>query len=145
MGSADLFCPNCGERRSQTQLATFRPKMVGYGWVGLVLAIVPGILGFIPDFGIISSLFGIPALPSIFGLGHLYFKKWSRGAMFLGISVLLFAARFYADLNMDTDPIGAVLFQFTMIFMFMLQAMEVFVQAYTPPKTPKAPEDGNDR
>ena len=142
----DLFCPNCGERRSQTQLATFRPKMVGYGWVGLVLAIVPGVLGFIPDFnGVFTTLFGISMLPSIYGLGHLYFKRWGRGAMFIVFSAFLFYVRFTSEGTLDTNLWQAVFFQFISIFIFMLQTMEVFVQAYTPPKAPKTPEDGNDR
>jgi len=121
MLSDDLFCPNCGERRSKMQLAAFRPKMVKYGWIGLILALVPGALGF------------IPGLPGIYGLGHLYFKKWTRGAVFLLFSVFLF----YARTTSDTSIWTSLFFQITAIVIYLFQVMEVFVLAYTPPKAPE--------
>jgi len=129
----DLFCPNCGEPISKTQLAAFRPKMVKYGWVGLALALIAGALGFVP--GAIGFL---PTLPSIFGLGHLYFKKWARGVIFLLFSAFFYYLRITTEMNIWIS----IFFQVIAIFIYLLQAMEVFVLAFMPPKQPS---DNNDR
>jgi len=133
MLSNDLFCPNCGERRSKTQLSAFRPKMTKYGWIGLSLALIPGALGFIP-----ISIGVIPALPGIFGLGHLFFKKWPRGALFLLFSIFFYYIRITSDMvSTETNVWMAIFFQLGIIFIYLLQTMETFVLAYTPPKTPE--------
>lgn len=119
MAQGDLFCPACGEPRSKTQMAAFRPKMIKYGWIGIVLALIPGTLGF------------VTLLPCIFGLGHFYFKKWTKGATFM----LLSAGLFYITIQLEMSFWENFLFQIVVIFFFLLQAMEVFVLAFMPPKT----------
>jgi predicted RNA-binding Zn-ribbon protein involved in translation (DUF1610 family) len=124
----DLFCPNCGKPRTKAQMGTFRPKMVKNGMVGLLLAFIPGALGFLP----IGAIGPLPGLFSIFGLGHLYFKKWTRGGMFLLMTAVMFFFRFR---EVDTSLTMNIIFTITSIFIYLLQAMEVLVLAYMPQKT----------
>jgi DNA-directed RNA polymerase subunit RPC12/RpoP len=122
----DLFCPNCGERASRTQMVMFRPKMVKYGWIGLALALIPGALGF----GFIPVINGIEMI-SIFGLGHFYFKKWKRGGMFLLFTAFFFYIKYIGD---DSSFAISLILTITMMFVYILQLMEVFVLAFIPPK-----------
>ncbi|MCL2032520.1 MAG: zinc-ribbon domain-containing protein [Methanomassiliicoccaceae archaeon] len=124
MSPDDMFCRSCGQPLSRTQMVVFRPRMVKYGWVGLILALVPGVLGFMPD------VFGT-GLYSIYGLGHLYFKKWKRGAIFLMISVFMF----FIKSGMDESLLMTLMFVITSLFVYFMQAMEVVVLAFMPPKT----------
>ncbi|MDR1690211.1 MAG: zinc ribbon domain-containing protein [Candidatus Methanoplasma sp.] len=123
MSSGDLFCQNCGEPLSRTQIAVFQPKMVKYGWIGIALAFIPGAIGFMLGLGTIG----------IYGLGHLYFKKWGRGAMYL----LLSAAMFYFRQQIDADVWWSnLIFMIITIFIYIMQGMEAFVLAFIPPKEP---------
>ncbi|MCL1811450.1 MAG: zinc ribbon domain-containing protein [Methanomassiliicoccaceae archaeon] len=120
MKKDDLFCPDCGERRALAQMAVFRPQLIKYGWIGVLLAFIPGALGF------------LPGLFSIFGLGHLYFRKWTRGGMFLLLSVFMIYIKFS---NMEMNLTMSIIFSITSVFIYLLQAMEVLVLAFMPPKT----------
>lgn len=64
----DRFCGSCGAELPQTRFV--RPMMRKYGAVAILLSIIPGFF-------------------NIFGLGHLVLKQWSKGAMFLAITVIL--------------------------------------------------------
>ncbi|MDR0309915.1 MAG: zinc ribbon domain-containing protein [Candidatus Methanoplasma sp.] len=122
LSSDDLFCPACGEARSRIQMAAFKPQMVKYGWIGLALAFIPGALGFVPGFA------------GIFGLGHLYFRKWGRGVLYLSVSAFIFYIRYIND---DTSLIQDILYITVTAFFYIIQGMEVLVLAYMPPKNPK--------
>lgn len=129
MSQGDLFCPNCGTQRSKAQMVAFRPKMVKYGWIGLMLALIPGTLGFIP------WLPGI--VPCVFGLGHLYFKRWRKGAVFLFITVFLLYWENWGYWS-TVDSIWADIFLVILtLFFYLIQAMEAFVLAFVPPKAPE--------
>ncbi|MDR2698711.1 MAG: zinc ribbon domain-containing protein [Candidatus Methanoplasma sp.] len=120
----DIFCPSCGEQRSKTQTAAFRPKLAKYAWIGIVLAFIPGALWFVP----------IPGLFSVFGLGHLYFRRWSRAAGFLLISAFLF----YANIELvgaEPSLLTDIIFWIITLFFFFVQAMEALVLAFMPSKT----------
>jgi len=121
----DLFCRNCGETLSRTQAETFRPAMTKYSWIGLALAFIPGALGFVPD------VFGI-TLFSIFGLGHLYFKKWKRGALFLMVTAIVIYIRY---LGFPDSLFNTMIFLIFTSFIYILQTAEVFVLAFKPPVT----------
>lgn len=109
----DLFCQHCGAPTQRTQMLTFRPKMRKYGWIGILLAAIPGAFG-------------------LFGLGHIYFKKWLRGIMFLVISPIILYIRFGGvELSTFTEIIFILLFG----FLFVMQAAEALVLAFIPPKT----------
>ena len=122
MQQNDLYCPNCGEQISKAQLAAFRPKMAKYAWIGIALAFIPGALGL------------VPGLFSIFGLGHLYFRKWSRAAMFFILTALLFLLKTNyggAEASFWTDLILVII----TLFIYLIQAMEAIVLAFMPSKT----------
>jgi len=125
MQPGDLFCRNCSVPLSRTQTVAFRPKMVKHGWIGLLLAVIPGALGLMPD------LFGI-TFYSIFGLGHLYFKKWKRAGLYF-LTTAMFAYIKYTGFG--DSFLTTLIFVITTGFIFFLQAMEVFVLAYMPSKT----------
>jgi DNA-directed RNA polymerase subunit RPC12/RpoP len=118
----EIRCNKCGTSITAPQVILVRPKLTSWGIIGILLAIIPGSLIF----------FGIPAIPSIFGLGHLAFKRWSRGLMFLGVSLFLGYLRF----TMDQD--GAVSYGMIFIltlFVFFLQTTEALALAILPKKT----------
>jgi hypothetical protein len=120
LSSDDLVCRHCGEPISRTQTITFMPKMTKYGWVGILLALIPGVMGFLPGFF------------SIYGLGHIYFRKWSRGILFLMLSALMYYIEFGGlELNFWTN----LLFGIVSTFIFLLQLMEAAVLAFMPRKT----------
>ena len=115
----DAFCPNCGVRASRPQMISLNFKLVKYGWIGILLAIIPGVIGF------------YPGLFPVFGLGHFYFKKWKRGVIFLLLSAMIaFAKLGYLQGSMLTDIIILV----ASVFIFLQQSMEVVVLAFMPPK-----------
>jgi len=122
MSPDDLFCPSCGELRSKIQMIAFRPQMVKYGWIGIALAIIPGALGFIP--GLIGGI-------TILGLGHFYFKKWSRGITYIFLSLVITYVKITTGMSVWTN----LVFEIAIVFFYLLQAMEVFVLAFMPPKT----------
>jgi len=123
----EVKCTSCGIGMPQN-VPKFRPQMVKYGWIGLVLAAVGGALALVP-FGPIGPLAG---LFSIYGLGHLYFKKWKRAAWFFFISAFMFVMRY---INPEMSLFSQLVFVIFTIFFFILQFMEVWVLAYMPPKT----------
>lgn len=109
----DLFCQHCGAPITKVQMATFRPKMVKYGWIGIALALIPGFF-------------------NIYGLGHLYFKRWTRAAMFLLMSAFMLYVKYGGvELTVWTN----LIFGIVSIAIYLMQAMEVLVLAFMPPKT----------
>jgi ribosomal protein L40E len=122
LAPGDLFCMKCGNQMSRTLMTVFRPKMVKNGWIGIVLAIAGGALGL------------VPGLFCIFGLGHFFFKKWTRGAYYIFLSVVMFLFRYFET---GSSLLTGVLFIVLSLFVFVLQLFEVIMHAYTPPKTSK--------
>ncbi len=128
MSQNDAFCPNCGQPISRTQATAFRPKMVKYGWIGIALALSFGLLGILPS----PAIGPLPGLFSIFGLGHFYFKKWSRGLWYLFWTALLFMIKY---LDSEMSIWYQLLYIVFFMFVYFMQAMEVITLAFTPPKT----------
>ena len=62
------FCGSCGAQLPQVQFV--RPVLRKHGAIALALGLIPGFF-------------------NIFGLGHLVMREWSKGAMFLAMSVIL--------------------------------------------------------
>lgn len=62
------YCRSCGAKAPET--VSYPPRATSKGMAALMLALIPGIF-------------------NIFGLGHFVLGRWSRGAMFLAISVIL--------------------------------------------------------
>jgi len=107
----DLFCRKCGTPITTFQISAFKPTLTKRGKIGLALALIPG-------------------LCAIFGLGHIFFKKWSRGAMFLTISALMIYFIFIDGME------GLMLYMVIGVtaMLYFIQAFEVLVLAYMPPK-----------
>lgn len=67
-GNDDLFCGNCG---AQIPAPVYRaPSINGRGSIAIFLGLIPGFF-------------------NIFGIGHLILKQYSRGVMFLIMSLVL--------------------------------------------------------
>lgn len=109
----DLFCKHCKQPTQRMRGLTFKPKMRKYGWIGILLAAIPGLFG-------------------VFGLGHIYFRRWGRAALFLIITPLAMHM-LYTGLP---DPLFMKITYILMFgFIYVLQAAETFVLAHIPPKT----------
>ena len=64
----DSFCGSCGAALPEVRVMV--PKMRKNGTLAIILGLFPGFF-------------------NIFGLGHLVMREWSKGAMFLAMSVIL--------------------------------------------------------
>jgi len=124
MQPGDLFCPSCGKPISKTQMAAFRPKLAKHAWIGIALAFIPGALGLVP----------IPGLFSIFGLGHLFFRKWPRAIMFFILSALVFLLHHNYG-GGEASFLTELLIVIITVFFYLIQAMEALVLAFMPSKT----------
>ena len=114
-GNVDTtHCPNCGEPIVGNEnfcgacgaplirnAVPVRMKTAKYAWLAFLLALVPGFF-------------------NIFGLGHLVLKKWSRGFMFLAISVILYFV----------GPGLGVFLLFIQVGVFMFQLMDIMDYMY---------------
>ncbi|MDR3205943.1 MAG: zinc ribbon domain-containing protein [Candidatus Methanoplasma sp.] len=83
MRPEDPVCKKCGEPRVKRVVISV--GLDRYGTVAILLALIPGALAL------------LPGLISVFGLGHLMYKRWTRAAMFLTMSALLGMSKMYAD------------------------------------------------
>ncbi len=101
-----VFCRRCGFIASDLPFRPARPKLTLKRAIGIVLALVPGFF-------------------CIFGLGHIWFRRYRRAAMLLFISVPLFYLTF---INGPADFTGTMVFLFS-IFLYFIQAMEVMTLA----------------
>jgi Predicted nucleic acid-binding protein, consists of a PIN domain and a Zn-ribbon module len=108
----DLFCRKCGTPITKFQISAFKPSLTKRGKIGLMLALIPGLF-------------------NVFGLGHFFFKKWSRGAMFLVFSAVMLYMLFIDKV----DGIGLYMTIGISVVLYIIQAIEVLVLAYMPPKT----------
>ena len=109
----DILCKGCGNVViGGTGVKVIRPQLSKQGKLGILLAVIPGILG-------------------IFGIGHLFFKKWPRAMMFLAISFFMHYIWYTSDLS----GIWVVMFFISGIFMYVLQTIEVFISALIFSKT----------
>lgn len=115
VGFSDVFCEHCGKPINNIpQMMMFKPKMSKYGWIGIALALIPGFF-------------------NVFGLGHLFFRRWGRAGMYLLISVLFIYMTRFAVLSDFME----ILVLLSSIFIYFMQAMEVFMLAFLPPKKTK--------
>lgn len=76
----DLFCGGCGARLSASAPVRSVPSIDGRGSIALILGTLPGFF-------------------NIFGLGHLIMKQYSRGIMFLCISLVLWYLNGWSVVN----------------------------------------------
>ncbi len=115
----DLFCQHCGTAITKDQMVTtFKPKMAKNGWIGIALALGPGFV-------------------NIFGLGHLWFKRYKRAALYLIVSIPLFYLTYFAEL---TSYYSTILF-ITSLFIYFIQAMEAFTLAFMPVQQKKTKKE----
>lgn len=103
------FCEKCGRRLGEYEFEPTRRTPLGpKDYAILLIAFIPGAL-------------------NIFGLGHLFLKKYSRGFMYLMISfVLLYVIYFTPDL-------GRSMYFFLELIGFMIylkQSFEVLYEVY---------------
>lgn len=94
-GPGDQFCGSCGSRIPETPMyaAYPAPRMRRNGVLALVLAFIPGFF-------------------NIFGLGHFVMRQWSKGVMFLAISLILFYVNggSFMPVNFAMTLVGWVVF-----------------------------------
>ncbi|MCL2148919.1 MAG: zinc ribbon domain-containing protein [Methanomassiliicoccaceae archaeon] len=119
------FCGSCGQPSPGMPGSVFMPHMAKYGWIGVLLAVVPGLLGLLPDMSG-TMMF------SVFGLGHLYFRKWSRGFLYLMVSALMYLMK--SSWGVDASFWSAFIVGSFTLFVCVIQALETIVLAYQPPK-----------
>lgn len=100
----DVYCGSCGATLPQIQMV--RPKMRKYGTVAMVLALIPGFF-------------------NLFGLGHLVLRSWSKGLMFLALTVILF----YVN-GMTLIP-TSFLMSMVCVLVYLYQAMDLFRVVYS--------------
>jgi uncharacterized OB-fold protein len=116
IGPSDIFCQHCGQPITREQVGTMTnigimPKMAKNSWVAIILALIPGFF-------------------NIFGLGHLWFKRYARAAMYLCMSMPLF---YLSYISVPTGFMHTFVFMLSILIYFG-QAMEVFTLCYMPPK-----------
>lgn len=105
-GNGSGNCGSCGPGYAQSVIV--RPRLVKNAWIGIALALVPGMF-------------------NIFGLGHLFYKKWGRGLMYLIISVPLF----YMEYMVKLDPVSSMLLFLCALSVYFIQAFEVLAMSIT--------------
>ena len=112
LSGTELFCGKCGFPITKNQMVNFRPKITTRGKIGILLAAVPGVVG-------------------IFGLGHITLKKFSRGAIYILMSV------FFLYSVVISNAVGSMRYMMIafMIFLYVLQVVEVVGLALMPQKT----------
>lgn len=100
----DTFCGHCGERLQTVAVPMVRMRK--NGTLALILALIPGFF-------------------NVFGLGHLLMRSWSRGAMYLAISAVLW--------YVDPWPFGSnMMIMVISVMVYMFQAFDVFRLIYSP-------------
>lgn len=105
IGFGDSYCGSCGAALPQIQI--LRPKMRKCGGVAMILALIPGFF-------------------NIFGLGHLLLKSWSKGFMFIALTLIMF----YVN-GMSLMPTSLVL-SFISVAIYFYQAMDLVRVMYVP-------------
>lgn len=120
ISDGDAFCQKCGSQVSCSKCVPvlFKPKLRKYGWIGILLAVIPGYF-------------------YLFGLGHIWFKSYKRGLIYLLFSIpLILVTRGYLN-----GTFNSTLFMFLGIAMYLFQAMEVFGLAFMPEPPKKEKKD----
>lgn len=100
----DAFCGSCGSPLPEVRMMV--PKMRKNGMIAIILAMFPGFF-------------------NVFGLGHLVLKDWSKGAMFLAMSVILF---YINGGFMPTTMLMSIL----SIAVYFYQCMDLIRVVYSP-------------
>lgn len=101
-----IQCKRCGFPVIEDVPVVRRRKITKKSWIGIALALIPGFI-------------------NIFGLGHLFFKKWARGAMYIIISIPFFYLTWIApQAGMNTT-----LMTLFAVFLYFVQSMEVLALA----------------
>ncbi len=99
--SGDTYCASCGKNLGNVNASPpVTMEMQKRGIIAIILALGPGFF-------------------NIFGLGHIYLKQYSRGVMFLGISLVLW---YLNGWQMFAD---VFLLRMVDIMMFFYQGMDV--------------------
>lgn len=108
VGRIDEFCGKCGcKLNPQPVMPMPFPRMRKNGNLALILAILPGFF-------------------NIFGLGHLVMKKYSRGCMFLGISLILW---YLNGWQLSSSNMTVMILD---LLVFFYQSMDIFRVVYAP-------------
>ena len=109
IGQMDRFCGACGVKLSApVSLPAQAPlRMRKNGMLAVILALVPGFF-------------------NIFGLGHFLMKEWSRGFMFLAISVIIW---FLNGWSFTSDSFFVMILS---VAVFFFQASDVIRIIYKP-------------
>ncbi len=103
----DQFCGSCGAHLDHGATPVrMIPRMKKNGNLAIMLALLPGFF-------------------NIFGLGHLVMKQYSRGLMFLGISLVLWYLNGWSFTN------TSLLLTVLDICVFFYQCMDLFRYVYT--------------
>ena len=105
----DEFCGACGVKLPPAAVVRpyVQPRMRRNGVLAMMLAILPGFF-------------------NVFGLGHLVMRQWSRGLMFLAMSLVIWYLcgwTFYSE-----DLLVTIL----SVMVFFYQAMDIFRVVYSP-------------
>jgi Predicted nucleic acid-binding protein, consists of a PIN domain and a Zn-ribbon module len=114
LSGTELFCGKCGLPITKNQMVNFKPKITTRGKIGIIFAALPGIVG-------------------VFGLGHLILGKFSRGGIYILMSAFFLYSVFLSE---TTELMKNIMIAF-MVFLYVLQIVEVIGLAMMPQKTTK--------
>jgi len=105
----DRFCKSCGAALggAAQPFAFVKPKMRRYGALAFMLAVIPGFF-------------------NIFGLGHFVLKQWSKGVMFLAISVVVWYVNGWSMFS------SSLMMSLISIFIFIYQLNDVSRAMFAP-------------
>ncbi|MCK9323042.1 MAG: zinc ribbon domain-containing protein [Candidatus Methanomethylophilaceae archaeon] len=109
IAEGDIFCQHCGKTITRQQMITFKPTFNASSAIGIALAL-------------------IPAFFNIFGLGHLFFRKWKRAAVYLCITALFL----FVQYQMILTSTERTIFEITSILVYVIHGMEIFTLALMP-------------
>ncbi len=101
---SSTFCGTCGKELPRMAYPQF--KLQKHGTLALILALLPGFF-------------------NIFGLGHLMLKEWSKGIMFLVISLVLFYVNGFSLYS------STFLMSILCVEVYFFQVMDLFRVAYS--------------
>ena len=98
-----VYCPSCGNKVPEA--VTVMPRANKMGMAAIALALIPGIF-------------------NIFGLGHLVLKQWSRGAMFIALTVIILYMNGWQLFSSN------IMIYLITLAVYMYQAMDIFRYVY---------------
>lgn len=103
----DRFCGTCGAALPNVSSVAFMPQMRRNGMAAVIVSLIAGMF-------------------NVFGLGHIILRSYSRGAMFLLISLVIWYLNGWSIMS------SSMLFLLLEIMVFFYQTMDVVRIAYSP-------------